>query len=157
LLLIDAPITVDPLPQIDAQWRHEYTSMSEVGGEYHHDPLHPLIRYNPELMARPIPFINTMTHELMHARLADVVDILPGGSEAHELATDLHCIIAGFGCFQMQAAEQDGWAGYMTQPSRAVALAVFLDRNGLTPADADPFLAARPRKWLAKAWRQVTD
>ncbi|MDG1472939.1 MAG: hypothetical protein P8Q26_15450 [Ascidiaceihabitans sp.] len=155
LMALDVQITVDPLPKIDAQWRHDYTSLGEVAGEYHHDPLNPLIRYNPELMAQPIQFINTMAHELMHARLADIVDRLPGGYEAHELATDLHCIIAGFGCFQLQAAEQAGWSGYMTQPSRAAALAVFLERRGLEPMDAEPFLSARPRKWLNKAWKQI--
>ena len=156
LLAVEIEIKVDPLPKINPEWRHDYTSLSEIVGEYHHDPISPLIRYNPESMKQPISFINTMAHEVMHARLADVVDDLPGGYEAHELATDLHCIIAGFGTFQLQAAEQAGWSGYMTQPSRAVALAVFLDRQGLTPEDAHPYLSSRPRKWLTKAWRQVT-
>lgn len=156
MLHLPVKITVDPLPKIDPRWRHDYETMGEIAGEYHHDTDTPVVRYNPELMDQPLSFINTMVHELIHARLSDVIHDLPGGEGAHELATDLHCIIAGFGCIQLQAAEQAGWSGYMTQPSRAVALALFLERKGLTPDDAAPYLSARPRKWLSKAWTMIS-
>ena len=73
----------------------------------------------------------------------------------HELATDLHCIIAGFGAIQMTAAEESGWAGYMTQPARAVALAEFLHHKGLAPDSANPWLPLRSQTWLKKAQRDL--
>ena len=106
-------------------------------------------------MQRPIQFINLLAHELMHARLTGLEHDVPGGEGAHELATDLGCIIAGFGVFQLQAADDAGWFGYMTQPSRAFALAVFLQHRQLgTEAVAD-HLSPRCQKLLRRALKEV--
>ena len=102
-------------------------------------------------MSRPLVFINTMAHEVMHARLSGHENEIPGGLEAHELATDLGCIIAGFGVFQLQAADDSGWSGYMTQPSRAYALATFLDQRRLGPEVVDAHFSARCRRYLKRA------
>ncbi len=155
LLRLDIDVQLEPLPELPDELRHEYGKTSEVAGEYWHDDQVPVITYRPSLLRVPLAFINTMTHELIHARLAPVVDDLPGGAAAHELSTDLHCIIAGFGLIQLQAAEQLGWAGYMTQPSRAVALAEFLRRKDLSADLALSHLSGRPNKWLRKAMKAV--
>ena len=144
-----------PLAELPDELAHEYGKMSEVAGTYLHDDAQPVIQYSPRGLRRPVSFINTMVHEVMHARLAPYADALPGGYEMHELATDLHCIIAGFGAIQMTAAEESGWAGYMTQPARAVALAEFLHHKGLAPDSANPWLPLRSQTWLKKAQRDL--
>ena len=105
-------------------------------------------------MRQPVSFINTLAHELMHAHLADVVDDIPGGEGAHELATDLHCITHGFGLFQLEATETMGWSGYMTQPSRAFALAVFLHLTDTPTNAALPYLGPRSTKHLKRAIKE---
>lgn len=109
---------------------HEYGKLSDVAGTYIYDPENPEISYDPRLLRQPMAFIGTLAHEVMHHILADVVDDLPGGEGAHELATDLHVIMAGFGVIQIAGAAQTGWMGYMTQESRAFALTVFLRLTG---------------------------
>jgi len=49
--------------------------------------------------------------------VAGLEDQLPGRAAAHEPATDLHCIITGFGLFQHQDAADMGGAD--TRPTRA--------------------------------------
>ncbi len=155
LLGLDIPeIRFEPLPVLPDEIAHEYGKTSEVAGEYWHDPQSPLITYNPRLMRCPTSFINVMAHELMHAHLADVVDEAPGGAAAHELATDLHCITHGFGIFQMSDAEDSGWSGYMTQPSRAFALAVFLQLTATPLSEALAYLPPRSAKLLRRAVKE---
>lgn len=151
LLKIDRPIQLEALPELPDELQHQYGQLSQTAGEYWHDNNVPVITYRPSLLRQPLAFINTMAHELIHMRLAPVAEALPGGYEAHELATDLHCIIAGFGVIQLQAAEQMGWTGYMTQPSRAVALERFCNRTGTSSDVALEFLSGRPAKWFNKA------
>lgn len=148
-------IRFEPLPALPDEISHEYGEMAEVAGQYWHDDNEPLITYNPRLMRTPIAFINTLTHELMHAHLSGVVDDIPGGEAAHELATDLHCITHGFGLFQLEAAETMGWSGYMTQPSRAFALAVFLNLTDIPASDALPYLGPRSTKHLIRAIKDI--
>jgi len=148
------PIRFEPLAALPDEIAHEYGKTSEVAGQYYHDPHAPLITYNPRLLRQPASFINTMTHELMHAHLANVVDEIPGGAEAHELATDLHCITHGFGIFQLAGAEDAGWSGYMSQASRAFALAVFLQLTGKPVTAALPHLPPRCAKLLKHAAKQ---
>lgn len=155
ILGIEAAIALERLPVLPDELSHEYGVTSRVAGEYWHDETDPMITYDPKLMRRPVSFINTMAHELMHARLAPGVDILPGGAGAHELATDLHCIIAGFGLFQLNAAEQDGWSGYMSQAARARALAEFLHRKSMDPTEALDRLGTRPGKLLRRALKEL--
>ena len=81
-----------------------------------------------------------------------MINDLPGGDTMHELATDLHCIIAGFGVFQLEGHEQSGWSGYMSQPARATALAMFLKFHDLELERALPYLTRRPARWLRNAW-----
>lgn len=154
LLGIDAKIDLQPLNVLPDGLRHEYGKMADVAGQFIDDGHVQMITYDTTLLRRPALFISVMAHELMHSRLVDVVNDLPGGEATHELATDLHCIIAGFGLFQLEASEDAGWSGYMTQPSRAVALAMFLRLHDLDIADALPFLSKRTARWLRKAWAE---
>ncbi|PJI91646.1 hypothetical protein BC777_0478 [Yoonia maricola] len=148
-------IPVEPLDMIDPEYRHTYQDLSSVGGTYEHDWENPLISYDPALMRQPVAFINTMTHELMHARLANYIDLMPGGEPVHELSTDLHCITHGFGLFAIEGPAQMGWSGYMTQESRAYALAVFLDQHDIAPETAVEKLNPRGAKALRRAIAEV--
>ena len=150
-LLPVAPVPVQPLSQVSAEYRHSYQQLSSTAGTYQHDDDDPLICYDIDLMARPVAFINTMTHELMHARLAPHIDAMPGGEPVHELSTDLHCISHGFGLFALEGPAIMGWSGYMTQGSRAYALAVFLHRHDIDPNEALSRLSPRPAKALKRA------
>lgn len=152
LLGLEAKIDIQPLNTLAEEHRHEYGKLSDVAGQFMTDGDVRLITYDPLLLRTPVRFIDTMCHELMHARLEEVADDLPGGVEMHELATDLHCIIAGFGLFQLEGHESAGWSGYLSQPSRAVALAMFLRFHDLDVSEALPWLSNRPAKWLKKAW-----
>lgn len=87
----------------------------------------------------------------MHARLAGMEQLVPGGAEARELATDLGCIVAGFGVFQPRAADETGWSGYLTQDSRACGLAVFLDARGLGAGAVAGHLSGRCLRYLGRA------
>lgn len=150
LLPVD-PIEVQPLHLLDPEYRHNYQDTAGIAGTYEHDETHPLISYDPAMMATPLGFINTMTHELMHARLQPYIDDMPGGEAAHELSTDLHCITHGFGLFALDGPAQMGWSGYMTQESRAYALAVFLERYSIDPTTTATRLGARSAKALRRA------
>lgn len=152
---VDEDIDILPLDVLPAEYRHEYQSLSAVAGTHQRIDGKSVIRYDPEQMHRPIGFINLIAHELMHARLAGYEDDIPGGEDAHELATDLGCIIAGFGVFQLQAADDAGWFGYMTQQSRAFALAVFLDRRGLGSETVAPYLSSRCKKFMRRAVKEL--
>ncbi|WP_170409850.1 hypothetical protein [Ruegeria atlantica] len=154
-MAFDQPVELMALDVLPAEYRHNYQSLDAVAGTHQKFDGVSVIRYDPEIMHRPLQFINLIAHELMHARLAGLEDDVPGGYEAHELATDLGCIIAGFGVFQLQAADDAGWFGYMTQPSRAYALAVFLKRRGLGGEAVSPYLSARCKTLLRRALKEV--
>jgi len=155
-LLPTRSIPVAPINRISGEYRHEYQSSGEVGGMYIEDENGALILYDQERMAQPIPFINTMTHELLHPRLGPFVSLMPGGEAAHELSTDLHCITHGFGIFALEGPAQVGWSGYMTQESRAFALAYFLNKHSMDPKNALQYLSPRPAKALKRALKELT-
>lgn len=152
---VDRPIMLFPLGRVAAEYRHSYQTLSEVEGTFQQIDGTAVISYDPEQMAAPIRFLNTLAHEVMHVKLADRVDEVPGGAEAHELATDLGCIICGFGVFQLQAADDAGWSGYLSQPSRAYALARFLKQRGLGAEAVSPYLSLRTNKLLHRALKLV--
>ncbi len=128
-----------------------YGTLSETAGTYWHDDDQPLITYDPRLLQRPISYIATMAHELMHLKLSSHVQTMPGGEEEHELATDLHVIAEGLGTFQMEAAADAGWFGYLSQPTRAYALALFLRLTATPGAQAMAHLSQRPTALLKSA------
>ena len=152
LIGFDLPIDLVPLERLPADFRHSYQSSSEVAGTYRESEGVRMIEYAPEMMSRPVEFIATMAHEVMHAQLWGREDQMPGGIEMHELATDLCAIIAGFGVFQMQGADQSGWAGYLTQETRGAALAYYLKKRDLTDADVKAYLSSRCQKHLRRGW-----
>jgi len=155
LLNFDQPIELQALNRLPAEFRHSYQTLSEVAGTYQETEAGRIISYDSEQMHRPVQFINTLAHEVMHARLSGMEDDIPGGYEAHELATDLGCVIAGFGVFQLQAADDAGWSGYLSQPSRAHALACFLSRRELGLEAVAPHLSPRCQRLLRRAQKQL--
>ncbi len=151
----DLPIDLIPLDRPAAEYRHSYQSLGEVGGTFQETDQGRVIQYDAETLSRPILFIATMAHEVMHARLSGLIDQVPGGANAHELATDLGCIIAGYGVFQLQAADDLGWSGYMSQESRACALAVFLDQRGMAAEAVSAHLSPRCQRYLRRAFKDL--
>lgn len=154
-LHFDLPIDMLPIERPAGEYRHTYSSMSEIAGTYQETSEGRVIHYDPEAMTRPINFIATLSHEVMHARLAGHVHDVPGGEAAHELATDLGCIIAGFGVFHLQAADDQGWSGYMSQDARAFALARFLDDRGLGVDAVAAHLSPRCQRYLRRGFRDL--
>ncbi len=155
LSYIDAEIKLMPLDVLPDELRLDYQATSSVAGTFQETENGALICYDPELMKRPLQFINVIVHEVMHLRLAGYQQDLPGGPEVEELATDLSGIIAGFGAIQLQAADDAGWTGYLRQTTRAHALAVFLDRRSLNPGAVSAHLSTRCNKLLKKAFKQL--
>lgn len=151
----EGAVELAPLDVLPGEYRIDPGAMSQVAGTWQQLRDISLIRYDPELMNRPVQFINLLAHEVMHARLAGQEDDLPGGAGAHELATDMGCIIAGFGVFQLQAADEAGWSGYLTQPTRAHGLAIFLQRRGFGPDAVAPFLSSRCLRLVRKAFKAL--
>lgn len=155
----DAQIDVLPLDQLDGRFRHEYQALAQTGGTWQGEGNAALVRYNADLVARPVTLIATLTHELMHHVLRGLPDLPPGGEEAEELSTDLHCITMGFGTFQLAGAEDIGWSGYLRQPTRAHALAMFLRMRGIPEKDAFAALPSRCQAYLRDglAWIDRND
>lgn len=152
----EQPVEMTPLDVLPAEYRHTYQTPSEVAGTYENVDGVSVIRYDPEQMHQPIQFVSLIAHELMHARLSGMENEVPGGEEAHELATDLGCIIAGFGIFQLQAADDAGWAGYLSQQSRAFSLALFLNRRGQAHESVAGFLSPRCNKLVRRAFKELS-
>lgn len=155
LMKFDAEVDIVPLDVLSPELRIDYQSLSVVAGTYQEIEGVSVIQYDPVQMNRPVQFINLLAHELMHARLRGLENEVPGGELAHELATDLGCIISGFGVFQLQAADDAGWFGYMTQPSRAFALAMFLNRRGLGIDEVSQHLSPRCEKLVRKGFKDL--
>ncbi len=155
LSIQDAQISVLPIDQMAAEYRHSYNATSETSGTWQSDGNHALIRYNADLIASPIAFIGMLAHEVMHHVLHRFEDRPPGGIEAEELSTDLHCITTGFGIFQMAGAEVQGWQGYLRQPTRAHALALFLAIREISADAALSYLPPRSAKMLRRALQEV--
>jgi len=153
--ILEERIDVEPLDVLPAEYRLDYNAMSDIGGTWQSDDGHALIRFDPEQLQRPVAFLSTMIHEVMHHRLHMTLLDMPGGPEAEELSTDLHCITTGFGLIQMQGAEAAGWQGYMRQESRAYALAMFLAVTDHDSMDALGQLPARSARLVKKAAKMI--
>ena len=148
-------ITLRPLNMMSAEYRLDYSALSSVGGTWQADGNAGVIHYDPEMVKRPLPLISLLAHELMHHVLHARLTYPPGGPEAEELATDLHVITSGLGVLELAGAEALGWQGYMTQPTRAHALAVFLAVRGLREEAALSHLPPRAAKYLRRAVKKV--
>lgn len=155
LLRLDgAKLHLAPLDLLRPEHRSPL-DVASVAGTWQSDEDAALIRYDPALIERPLVLIATLAHELMHHVLYQIEEEPPGGPAAHELSTDLHVITSGFGVLAMAAAEQSGWHGYLSQPSRAHALAVFLRVAGHDPDLAVRLLPPRSARLLRRALRHV--
>lgn len=155
LHLEEAKIDLLPLDVVSADYRMDYNSLSGVGGTWQGQGDSAVIRYDPAMFNIPLAMMSTLTHELMHHVLHAQEDYPPGGAETEELATDLHMITMGLGVIALSGAEQAGWQGYLSQPSRAHALALFLMGRGMDPAEALRHLPARSGKYVRRALRHL--
>ncbi|WP_299209693.1 hypothetical protein [uncultured Tateyamaria sp.] len=144
-------IVAAPLNGLPAEYRHQYGQFSSVGGTWQSDGTQALITYDPETITQRRAFLSTLVHEVMHHRLHMTALDMPGGPEAEELSTDLHCITTGFGALQMQGAEEAGWQGYLRQETRAFAYAVFLLLTEPDSNTRDNGLPSRSSRLVKKA------
>jgi len=151
----DWPVTLLEMPDLGEDIWHGYQTLTQTAGTFELTEDGAIIRYMPSQLKTPIPFISTMAHEMAHFWLAPHRGDWPGGDAQHELVTDLTSITHGFGIFQMMTADAWGWAGYLSQETRAYALALFLRATGQDPAEARAHLAGRPNKLLERALRQL--
>ncbi len=149
---IEQTIDVRPLDMIPAEYRIDYNAMGEVGGTWQSDGNTSVITYDADMMTRPMVFLSTLVHEMMHKKLHMTQLDFPGAPEVEELATDLHCITCGLGEIQMSGAEQAGWQGYLRQETRAFAMAVCVELTGQQPTH----LPARSTKLMRKCQKLVT-
>ncbi len=143
-------LALDLLP---AEYRVDYNALSAVGGTWQGDETgRAVVRYDPNMTNHPLAFLSMLVHELLHHRLHMTPLDMPGGPEAEELATDLHCITTGFGVISMAGAEQVGWQGYMRQDTRGFALALFCALRG---DDGLEHLTPRAARMVRRAARFV--
>lgn len=142
-LRIGTPFALAPAPSLAPERRDPHALSTIAGSDHHHDE-RPLVTQDPDPLARPVGFASVMAREPMPLRLTPHVHDPPGGAAAHEIAADMQRIAAGFGVFQHEAAARDGWAGHLSRPTRAAALARFPKRRELPPEDAPTHLSPRP-------------
>jgi len=122
----EKPMNVLSINALPHEMQLDYNATSAVAGMWQANDDIATIHYDPNLLNNPIGMVSVLTHELMHDVLHSIADYPPGGAEAEELNTDLHCITMGFGVLQIAYAQGMGWAGYMRQNSRIHALAMFV-------------------------------
>jgi hypothetical protein len=114
----------------------------DPSGTFRIDDGQPVVSYALDLVDQPRVLIATLAHELSHYMIAHAwtKGPNPGGSDAHELVTELCVAYAGFAVFganaafefgQFQGAGVQGWSsrhrGYFSERTWAFALAVFLE------------------------------
>lgn len=142
-------------PNAEIRSAASFQMQGEVAGAWDGDDMGSVIFYDPEMVARPLVLIATLVHEVVHHVMhRHYPDALLEGAE-EELQTDAVMITSGFGLIAMMAAEEAGWLGYMRQPTRAHALAMFLAVRGLETAPCETQLTSRMRKALRSSYRQV--
>ncbi len=152
----EAQIDLLPIDRLPSEYRHDPTTATELGGTWQGFGNSALIRYAPEDMVhRPITFLATLGHEVMHHVLHSLPELPPGGPDLEEHATDLHCVTMGLGLLQLGGAEQAGWQGYLSQPTRAHALALFMALQNIPEAAVAGKLPPRAARILARARRQI--
>lgn len=138
------------------------------GGTFGFDGEQIVITYSPDLMQRPVSFLNMLSHELAHYLLAADVEHAPGGADAHEVMTDLAAIYAGFGLIQLeggmiaggfQDAFEMGWQignlGYLSSEVRAFALALFVLSKDIDPSTALLHLSSDKSKLFRTGLRML--
>ena len=145
-----------PLDRPAAEYRAAgaFEQLGETAGAWTGDGDGSVIFYDPEAVARPLTMISTLVHEVMH----HILNGVPSGRAdplEEEMRTDLHCITTGFGLLQVLGAEQAGWQGYMRQPTRLYALALFLEVRVIEPEAAQSRLSGRMKRGLIRAIRVV--
>ena len=152
-----AEMEVHALDVLPSEYQIDYNALSTVAGTWQEDEQsnRAVVRYDPNITSTPVTFLALLVHEVMHHRLHMTALDFPGGPEAEELATDLHCISTGFGLIALGGAESVGWQGYMRQETRAFALAVFCSLMGYETATTKALLLPRSAKMFGRAMRYL--
>jgi len=151
-----AEMDVQALDVLPAEYQIDYNALSTVAGTWQGDENNrAVVHYDPNLTTTPVMFLAMLVHEVMHHRLHMTALDMPGGPEAEELATDLHCITTGFGLIALGGAESVGWQGYMRQETRAFSLAVFCTLLGYDAGATKALLLPRSAKMFGKAMKYM--
>jgi hypothetical protein len=151
----EKPMNVLSINALPDEMQVDYNATSKVAGMWDAVDNIATIHYDPNLLNNPIGMVSVLTHELMHDVLHNIADYPPGGEEAEELNTDLHCITMGFGVLQIAYAQGMGWAGYMRQNSRIHALAMFILVLDIPPAQASDALPDANKRQFKRALREL--
>jgi len=122
------------------------------------------ITYNPEIASDPVKMVSVFSHELAHYLTATSQEPPPGGWDNWEFTTDICAIFMGFGIFQANSAfkfqqyatsDSIGWrtsaVGYLSQPERCFALAIFLKLKNISPNVAYPHCDSNVKSYLKQA------
>jgi hypothetical protein len=153
--MADWPVRLEPFERLAAHQQvaeHAFVNSPQApSGTFSVEGNEVVIRYAGDLVAQPHELTATFAHELCHYLLATIAEPVPGGEDAHELATDLCVAYAGLGLFGANAAFSfsqhgdafsQGWqsrrSGYLSERTWAFALALFGALQG-EPA---------PERWL---------
>lgn len=94
----DQPVEMLPLDVLPAEYRHTYQSLSQIAGTRQRVDETSIIRYDPELMHRPVQFIKLIAHELMHARLAGLENEFPGEKRRMNWRLIWAALLPGLAC-----------------------------------------------------------
>lgn len=140
-----------------------------AGGTFHVEDGKVVVSYAADLVTQPAKLIPILAHELSHYLIHGVEEEIPGGEEAHELATELCVAYTGFGVFAINAAFEfnqhgdafsQGWrsqrSGYLSERTWALALAIDLalvEEAGTV----ERWLKPSVRDMVAKAERYLFD
>lgn len=144
-----------PLDVLDADYRYDINALSAPAGTFQTDAASSMIRFDPALLTQKLPLLSMLAHEMTHHILHKIPEPPLGDFEAEELSTDAQAIFMGCGVLQMAGAELSGWQGYLSQPSRAHALALFLLVRQIDPQDATNALPPRSSKYLKRALNEL--
>lgn len=126
-----------------------------------------VIRYSADMLKQPDNLAGTFAHELCHYLLIDAGDP-PGGPDLMEHSTDCAAIYLGFGVLLSNSARRVehtvdigglGWrswnAGYLSEPARVTATAMFAALHQYSLDDAYRVLKPHLRKDLKKAAKVI--
>ena len=152
----DDTIDCMPLDVLGAEYRYDPNALSGAAGTFQTDTVTSIIRYDPALLDQKLPLLSMIAHEMTHHILHKIPEPPFGDYEAEELSTDAQAIFMGCGVLQMAGAEVSGWQGYLSQPTRAHALALFLLIRHIEPTAALNALPPRSAKYLKRALKELS-
>ena len=140
-------------PGVELRAAGAFETLGEMAGGWTRDGDASIILYDPEMTARPMALLATLVHEVMH-HLRDATGLARADAE-EELGTDALMLSTGFGLIAMLGGAEAGWSGYLSQPTRAHGLAMFLAATGQPLDEARDRLPGRLARYLVRAARTL--